>query len=513
MSAPPPRSRRARVALLAMPVAVAIGLGGLQLTAESPAAGGTAPSAPTSSSSCPAGNPANTLALVSGTPQTAQLDTQFGSGLQVALANTNGCPVTAAIAGTPVTLTAPASGASAIFSASGSDTVTVGSDDAGNVAAAMLTANDTPGSYTITATSTYGTVTFSLTNTAAGLGATVVALAPTVEQATVGARYPQPLTARVLDANGSPVVGATVTFTLGAGGGTGASASGAATAGATFDGGSDQAAATTNGDGIATSPGFSANATSGTFTASASTSHVAEPASFALDNLAATAPSVTAVGSTHPSATVDTRYGQPLQIRVREPDGSPVVGATVTFMLGSSAGATGSSAGAGATFLARGAQATATTGAKGIATSPPLAANGVAGTFKATATVSGTVAVTQFTLRNRAGAPATVTTGVAARESATVGDRFAIALAVTVTDAEHNLAPRVEVTFTAPAFGASGTFATHPRGSRTVTVTTDAAGVAVAPSFIANGEQGGYVVMATVRHARPAAFALVNKAS
>ena len=43
-----------------------------------------------------------------------------------------------------------------------------------------------------------------------------------------------------------------------------------------------------------------------------------------------------------------------------------------------------------------------------------------------------------------------------------------------------------------------------------VEVTTDACGVAVAPDFIANDEQGGYVVTATVANVRPTAFALVN---
>ena len=61
--------------------------------------------------SCPSSNPPNELVLVGGTPQTAQLDTAFANPLQVALANTNGCPVTTAVTGTPVTFTAPASGA------------------------------------------------------------------------------------------------------------------------------------------------------------------------------------------------------------------------------------------------------------------------------------------------------------------------------------------------------------------------------------------------------------------
>jgi hypothetical protein len=48
----------------------------------------------------------------------------------------------------------------------------------------------------------------------------------------------------------------------------------------------------------------------------------------------------------------------------------------------------------------------------------------------------------------------------------------------------------------------------HPH---TVEVSTDACGIAVAPAFTASDTQGGYIVKATVEHARPAAFALVNE--
>ena len=34
----------------------------------------------------------------------------------------------------------------------------------------------------------------------------------------------------------------------------------------------------------------------------------------------------------------------------------------------------------------------------------------------------------------------------------------------------------------------------------------------MAPAFTADDKQGGYIVKATVKHARPAAFALVNEA-
>src|SRR5687767_14048214 len=65
---------------------------------------------------------------------------------------------------------------------------------------------------------------------------------------------------------------------------------------------------------------------------------------------------------------------------------------------------------------------------------------------------------------------------------------FPINLQVTVTDGVIGI-PNVPVTFTAPSSGASGTFA---GGCLTVTVITDANGVATAPQFTANAQAGYY---------------------
>ena len=462
-----------------------------------------------SDSSCPSTNPPNTLALMGGTPQTAPLDGQFASPLQVALANTDGCPVTGQLAGTPVTFTAPASGASGVFASSGSSAVTVGTDSTGAASAGMLSANDTAGGYTVTATSAYGTVSFALANTAAGIPAAVVALAPTSEQAAVDGRYAQPLSARVLDADGNPVVGATVTFTLGSagGGGNGGGSSAGASPGATFADGTATAMETTGSDGVATSPGVLANGAIGSFTATAATPRVTDPAVFTLENVAGRSSTFSTVGSSRLTGRVGSRYRRRLEVRLRAADGQPVVGATVAFTLG--VGGAGGAAGAGATFATGGSQATAVTGVRGIATSPAFAANRVAGSFTALASVSGQTA--SFALRNEAGAATTLTAGVAASESTTAGTRFAIPLAITATDANGNRVAGVRVTFTAPADGASGTFAGRAR-SRRVVVRTDDDGVAVAPSFTANGQAGGYLVVASAGRARRAAFALVNEA-
>jgi hypothetical protein len=107
--------------------------------------------------------------------------------------------------------------------------------------------------------------------------------------------------------------------------------------------------------------------------------------------------------------------------------------------------------------------------------------------------------------------PIEVSAGVGAFQSVHLGSAFALRLAVTVTGAEQKPVPDARVTFTAPARGPSGRFATrtHPRR---VTIATDACGVAVAPPFTANRQAGGYIVTAGVERVRPAAFALVNTA-
>jgi hypothetical protein len=406
--------------LVALALACAIGT---LAVSPLPARGETERPSGSAGSSCPSSNPPNQLTLVGGTPQTASLEEAFASGLQVSLANSDGCPVTGA-AGVAVTFSAPSSGASGLFSGSGSNTVTVGSDASGEAAAPTFTANDTAGSYTLTASSQYGSVSFSLTNTATGIPARIVVIDPTVPSARVLNPFAQPLQVKVLDADGSPVAGATVTFTLGSSS-AGVNRCGAtSTAGARFIGGAAQASAATGSSGVASSPPLIANAGAGSFTATAAVSEGGDGA-------------------------------------------------------GSSGGSAGSGAGAG----------------------------GSSASIQAS-----------FALASLAGAPAKITTGVAATESTEAGARFPIRLAVTVTDAQKNPVGGAPVTFAAPASGPSGRFTLHSHGGyhvshpHTVKVKTDACGIALAPAFTADRRQGGYIVKATAAGARPAAFALVNEA-
>jgi hypothetical protein len=220
---------------LAVAAGVGVAVAGLACWAG-PAAGETGPPSSTGAASCPSPNPPNTLVLTAGTPQSATPGSAFQANLQVTFTNTNGCPVTTAVAGIPVTFSAPAAGASGVFSATAANTVTVGSDASGAVSAPTLTANYVAGGFTVIASSPYGSVSFALTNVegsaASGCGTAADTTGSTgsapakpagrptkltvgvgaTESVPAGARFPIRLAVTVTDAESAPVAGALVTF-------------------------------------------------------------------------------------------------------------------------------------------------------------------------------------------------------------------------------------------------------------------------------------------------------------
>jgi hypothetical protein len=214
-------------------------------------------------------------------------------------------------------------------------------------------------------------------------------------------------------------------------------------------------------------------------------------------------------------------------VRVIDANGAPIPGVSIAFAISAasatSCGATscGATEAATATFLGGQALANATTDAAGIAISPPLSANAIAGSFSASAALSSSpggspsssqaaqaLAPLSFALSNQPGSAYRLTAGVGASQSTVLGARFSIPLAVAVTDAQKNPVAHALVTFTAPSDGASGHFRRH---GRHVKVRSDGCGIAVAPPFSANFSAGGYVVRATLGHVHSAAFALVNR--
>ena len=186
----------------------------------------------------------------------------------------------------------------------------------------------------------------------AGVPASITATAGSPQSATVNTAFATALQATVEEAYDNPVGGVSVMF-----------AAPPAGAGAAF-GGSATATVTTNSRGIATAPTLTGNAQAGSYTVTASVAGVAATASFNLTNTAMSTPtpgSVAANAGTPQSATVGTQFGIALQALVKDNDGNPYSGATVTF--------TAPGGGASAAFSGS-ATATAVTDSSGIASAP-----------------------------------------------------------------------------------------------------------------------------------------------
>ena len=102
---------------------------------------------------------------------------------------------------------------------------------------------------------------------------TISASGGSLQFAPVSTAFPTALQVTLKDSSGNAVSNATITFTAPASGASGA-----------FTGGGNEVTATTNSTGVATSPAFTANSTSGSYSVVASVSGGTETASFNLTN-------------------------------------------------------------------------------------------------------------------------------------------------------------------------------------------------------------------------------------
>jgi hypothetical protein len=198
------------------------------------------------------------------------------------------------------------------------------------------------------------------------------------------------------------------------------------------------------------------------------------------------------------SAQVGNSFATNLQVRVRDSQGNDVAdGTAVTF--------TAPASGASGTFAATGTRTTTVNTTSGLATASAFTANTVAGSYTVTATAG--AASVSFSVTNSPGPPATLTKTAGDGQAAQVNTAFVTNLQVRVRDNQGNdVADGTAVTFTAPASGASGTFAAT--GTRTTTVNTTS-GLATASAFTANATAGGYSVTAAAG-AASVDFSLTN---
>lgn len=222
-----------------------------------------------SSSSVP---PTVAISATGGTPQSATVATAYATQLQ-ATVTSGGAPSN----NVSVTFSAPTSGPSCLF-ANGNATE---SDNTSNGVAtsSVCTANTTAGAFAVTASVAGATTSaqFALSNTA-GSPVAIAVNSGSGQFALISTPFTSPLVANVVDTYSNPVPGASVTFTVAAGGG---GATGVFGTSSTTDN------ETTDANGNATtSQVLTANGTTGSFTVSADFSGdtSGSPAVFTLNN-------------------------------------------------------------------------------------------------------------------------------------------------------------------------------------------------------------------------------------
>ena len=202
---------------------------------------------------------------------------------------------------------------------------------------------------------------------------------------------------------------------------------------------------------------------------------------------------ITVSSGNNQSTKVNTAFPAPVAAIVKDANGLPVQGITVTF--------TKPASGASGTFSVN----TAVTDVNGIATAT-LTANTITGAYNVTAT-AGALTVT-FAMTNTAGNPATIAVSSGSGQSTLAGSTYGLPLKAVVTDSFNNLISGVTVTFTAP--GQSVPSVVFAGGN---TAVTDASGVATSGIMTANTKANGnpFTVSASVTGvSTPANFLLTN---
>jgi len=214
---------------------------------------------------------AASLNVVSGNAQGAKVGATFPSPLVVSVTDSSGGPVSGATVSFAVQ--AGSTGASATFTGGGLS-ATEQTNEAGQATSPELVAGTTAGSFSVVASvaGLSSVATFQLT-VGSGSPATLVAGAGSSQSTELGTDFPVPLAVTVTDADGNDVAGALVTFEAPASGASG-----------TFAGAGRAVSVSTNSDGVATAPDFSANETVGGYVVTATVRGAASPVAFALVN-------------------------------------------------------------------------------------------------------------------------------------------------------------------------------------------------------------------------------------
>ena len=230
------------------------------------------------------------------------------------------------VSGVSVTFTLTAAPGASITPAS---PATISTDAAGIATLTSWTLSTTAGPNTVTATSgtlTGSPVTFSATGTAAA-AANIAANSATTQSAAAGTNVAAAPSVLVTDTHGNPVFGASVTFTVTAGGGSISPAS--------------PASVSTDLAGVATLTSWTLGSGIGTNnnTVTATATLTGSPVTFNASGTAGPATTLAANSVTTQSATVGTAVAAPPSVKVTDAGGNPVSGVSVTFTLTAAPGA------------------------------------------------------------------------------------------------------------------------------------------------------------------------------
>ncbi len=278
--------------------------------------------------------------------------------------------------------------------------------------------------------------------------------------AAVGDAVAPPLAITVLDADGDPIPGVTVTFVV-------PSSGPSATV--------SPNPATTDANGVAQVTTI-ANTIAGSYQIIGKVSGVATPIVWDMTNQPGPAAGFGGISGNAQTAVVATSFAAPIGLQVIDAFGNAVPGVPVTY--------TAPSAGASAGFPSA-ATTTIATGPDGRADLTPVA-NTIAGAYAIVATTPG-VPPQVFDMVNHAGPAASVGPASGSGQGAVVTTPFPQPLSAFIGDAYGNPVGGVSVTFVAPSSGASAT------GTGTVSSGSD--GLArITPT--ANGIAGAYAISA-----------------
>ncbi|MEP6999384.1 MAG: Ig-like domain-containing protein [bacterium] len=390
------------------------------------------------------------MSVNAGDNQTATANTPVAVAPSVVIRDANNNPVV----GTTVTFAVTLGGGSvtgATIQTNGSGVATVGS----------WTLGAAVGTNTLTATSTFGSVTFTATGAAAP-PSTLAINAGDGQTATAGSQVPIPPSVIVKDQNGNPVSGVVVTFTVASGGGS-----------------VNASPATTDVNGIATLGSWTLGTIAGANSLTASSGSLAA-VTFSATGVTG-AGVMSANGGNNQTAPVNTPVPVAPSVVIRDVNNNPVVGAAVTFSVASGGGSvTG---------------ATTQTDASGVATVGSWTLGTTVGTNTLTAT--STFGSVTFTATATVGAPATLAINAGDGQTSASGSQVLIPPSVIVKDANGNPVSGVVVTFAVTTGGGS------VNGSP---ATTNASGIATVGSWTLGASAGANSLTASSGSLTPVSF-------